>query len=114
MPQSARARSQSSVPTAEGHIREKCSACACLCECVEAAAGSGVQMADSKSLDPLQVDFPVFASGWSPSARSVVLGGGGGPGNSGVKNKLVRCRLCHLFSMRAAARLELFARKLRW
>jgi|EP01046_Picozoa_sp_COSAG06_P056506 hypothetical protein len=40
-------------------------------------------------MDPLQIDFPVFASGWSPSTRSVVFGGGGGPGNSGVKNKLV-------------------------
>ena len=48
------------------------------------------EMADQKSMAPLQVDFPVFASGWSQSARSVVLGGGGGPGNSGVKNKLVR------------------------
>ena len=41
------------------------------------------------ALDPLSVDTPIFAAGWSEGTSSVMLGGGGGPGNHGMKNKVV-------------------------
>ncbi|CAI2176012.1 13452_t:CDS:10 [Funneliformis geosporum] len=36
----------------------------------------------------IKVDFPVYCAGFTPSGE-VLLGGGGGPGNTGVNNKLL-------------------------
>ncbi|CAG8498302.1 12389_t:CDS:2 [Acaulospora colombiana] len=41
---------------------------------------------------PVKVDFPVYCAGFNP-AGDVLLGGGGGSQNSGVKNKLALYKL---------------------
>jgi hypothetical protein len=67
-------------------------ACSCLLQKSRPGAPACAFGGALMPMGPLRVDFPVFCSAYNASKGCVVLGGGGGPGNTGVKNKLVRPR----------------------
>lgn len=40
-----------------------------------------------------KLDYPLWAADWDPNTNGLLLvGGGGGEGGTGVKNKIVRAR----------------------